>query len=89
MFKSLATAATAAALSLILATSAFAVSGEFDNMCAEGLAMGKQMKTDCSINGQYEGKTYCFGNEDAKKAFMADPKGHLAKAQATYSKQPG
>jgi hypothetical protein len=37
-----------------------------------------------------QGKIYCFGNKDAKAAFMKDPEGNLAKAQAYYSKKhPG
>jgi YHS domain-containing protein len=91
MIRTFITSAIAGAFALGLATAAFAVTGEFDNMCSQGLAMGKQIKTDCSINGQVEGKTYCFGDETAKTEFMKDPKGNLAKAQATYSsiKKPG
>ena len=89
MFKTLATTVTAAALSLVLATAAFAAKGEFDDMCTQGLAMGKMIKTDCSINGEIGGKMYCFGSADAKTEFMKDPKGNLAKAQAAYSKQKG
>ena len=37
-----------------------------------GLALGKDIKTDCSINGQIGGKTYCFGSQDAKTEFMKD-----------------
>jgi YHS domain-containing protein len=67
---------------MMLATAAFAATeGEFDNMCAMGLTMGKEVKTDCSINAQIDGKTYCFGNEDAKAEFMKDPAGNLAKAK--------
>ena len=86
MFKSLATTATAAAFSLVLAASAFAAKGEFDNMCAQGLATGQAVKTDCTINGDIGGQTYCFGNEDAKAEFMKDPEGNVAKAKANYSK---
>jgi len=71
---------------LLLATAAMAATtGEYDNMCAEGLALGKDVKTDCSINETIDGKTYCFGNDDAKTLFMKDPKGNLAKAQTYYS----
>ena len=49
---------------------------------AMGMAMGKEVKTDCSINAQIDGKTYCFGNEAAKTEFMKDPQGNLAKARA-------
>ena len=31
-----------------------------------GLALGKEIRTDCSINATVQGKMYCFGNEDAK-----------------------
>ena len=84
------TSAFAGALLLGLSTAALAVTGEFDNMCTQGLASGKDVKTDCSVNTTIEGKTYCFGNEAAKTEFMKDPKGNLAKAQSYYkSKHPG
>jgi YHS domain-containing protein len=64
--------------------------GEYDNMCTMGLAMGKDIQTDCSINGVIGGKTYCFGSEEAKTEFMKAPEANLAKAQAYYSKKhPG
>lgn len=77
----------AAAGTMMLATAAFAATGEFDDMCTMGLAMGKEVKTDCSINAEIGGKTYCFGNEDAKTMFMKDPAGNLAKAQEYQSKK--
>jgi YHS domain-containing protein len=84
------TSAFAGALLLGLSTAALAVTGEFDNMCTQGLASGKDVKTDCSVNTTLNGKTYCFGNEAAKNEFMKDPKGNLAKAQSYYSsKHPG
>jgi YHS domain-containing protein len=85
------TSAVAAALLLGFATAALAAAhGEFDNMCAEGLALHKDIKTDCSVNASVKGKTYCFGNEQAKTDFMKDPSGNLAKAQSYYStKHPG
>jgi YHS domain-containing protein len=91
MIKSLMTSALAGVLAVGLATAAFAVTGEFDNMCAQGLATGQQIKTDCSINGQVEGRTYCFGSAEAKAEFMKNPTANLAKAQATYQslKKPG
>jgi len=74
---------------LLLATAAAAATtGEFDNMCAEGLALGKNIATDCSVNAVIDGKTYCFGNEAAKTLFMKDPQDNLAKAQAYYSSKP-
>ena len=84
------TSAVAGAMLLGLSTAAFAVTGQFDNMCTEGLALGKDIKTDCSVNATIDGKTYCFGNEQAKTDFMKDPKGNMAKAQSYYSsKHPG
>lgn len=74
--------ASAVVGTLMLATAAVAATGEYDNMCTMGLAMGKEVKTDCTINGQIDGKTYCFGSEAAKTTFMKDPKGNLAKAEA-------
>jgi YHS domain-containing protein len=87
MTRTFVTSALAGAFALGLASAALAATGEFDNMCAEGLAQHKQIKTDCAINGQVDGKTYCFGDENAKTTFMKDPQGHLAKAQAYYSKK--
>jgi YHS domain-containing protein len=51
-------------------------------MCAEGFALHKRIKTDCSVNTEYKGKTYCFGNEQAKTDFMKDPKANLAEAES-------
>ena len=66
------------------------MNGKFDNMCTQGLAMGKDIKTDCSINQLIDGDTYCFGSAEAKTEFMKDPKGNMAKAKAYYSsKHPG
>jgi YHS domain-containing protein len=85
MVRSYVTSAFAGALLLGLGTAALAATGEFDNMCTEGLALHKDIKTDCSINAMIKGKTYCFGSEDAKTAFMKDPEGNMAKAQEYYS----
>lgn len=77
--------ALAGAFVLGLATAALAATGEFDNMCAEGLALGKEIKTDCSVNAAIDGKTYCFGNEQAKAIFLKHPEENLAKAEAPYA----
>jgi YHS domain-containing protein len=90
MVRSYVTSAFAGALLLGLTTAALAVTGEYGNMCTMGLASGKDIQTDCSINSQIQGKTYCFGSKEAMTQFMADPSGNLAKAQAYYSKKhPG
>ena len=63
-----------------------AATGEFGNRCAMGLAMGKDIATDCSVNADLGGKTYCFIDKVAEMEFQKNPTGNLAKAEATYSK---
>ena len=89
MTRTIMMTALAGALSVGLATAALAVTGEFNNMCAEGLALHKNIKTDCSINSSFKGKTYCFGSEQAKADFLKNPDANLAKAEAYYSKHQG
>jgi YHS domain-containing protein len=67
------------------ATVVLAVEAEYDGECVMGLALGKDIKTDCSINTVIEGKTYCFGNEQAKSIFLKKPEEFLTKAQVYYS----
>lgn len=62
-----------------------AVAGEFGNYCAMGLVKGDKKITDCSKSEKIDGKTYCFGNNSAKEAFLKDPEGNIAKAQATFA----
>ena len=85
MSRSYVTAAFAGALLFGSSTAALAVTGEFDNMCTEGLALHKDFKTDCSINTTIKGKNYCFGSEQGKADFMKNPDANLAKAQEYYS----
>jgi YHS domain-containing protein len=66
-----------------------ATEGEFDNLCTMGLALGQEIPTDCSVNAEIDGKTYCFGNEQAKSDFLKDPEVNLAKAEAYYGKHHG
>lgn len=74
-----------AAGALLFSTAAIAATGEYDNMCTMGLALEKKVETDCSINAEVDGKTYCFGNDEAKTLFMKDPAGNLAKANTFYN----
>jgi hypothetical protein len=37
------------------AGSAYAVTGQFDNMCSWGLANHKDVQTDCSVNATIKG----------------------------------
>jgi len=55
---------------------------EFGGQCAEGLAEGKHVMTDCSVNWKdKDGKTYCFSNEAAKAAFLKNPAESLDRAR--------
>ena len=65
---------------VLLAGSTIAGSAEYQSLDAMGLAAGKGMKTPCKISGEYEGKTCCFRNEDAKAEFMKDAAGNRSKA---------
>jgi YHS domain-containing protein len=77
--------AVALVLASLSAASAATIKGEFDNLCTEGLANGKQNHTDCSIHETIDGKIYCFGTMRAKAKFDEDPAGNLAKAKAFYA----
>ena len=86
MFKAYIVPAVAGVFLLGVTSASLAATGQFDNMCTMGLALGKEVKTDCSINETVAGLSYCFGDQNAKAMFMKDPKGNLAKANANYSK---
>ena len=87
MVRGYITSAVAGALLLGMATAALALTGEYSNMCTMGLALGKDIQTDCTVNAQLQGKTYCFGSKEAMAEFMKHPKKNLDKAQAYYSKK--
>jgi YHS domain-containing protein len=69
------------------AGSAYAVNGQFSNMCSWGLANHKDVQTDCSVNATIKGKTYCFSSADAKSQFMKNPSGNLTKAESFYKSE--
>ena len=69
----------------LLGLTSIAFAAEFDDNCTTSLSNELVMKTDCSIKAEYEGKTYCFGSEEAKAAFLKDPKSTLMKAEAFYA----
>jgi hypothetical protein len=81
------TSAIAGAMLLGLGTLAYAVTGEFK--CTMGLASHKIVHTDCSVNGTYRGKTYCFDNEAAKTKSFKDPSKNLTKAEKYFNKRQG
>ena len=79
---------TLTALFLAFSFSAFAAQGEFGNECAWGLANGKHVKTDCSVNATREdGKTYCFSNDAAMDAFMNNSVMSLNRASETFGRK--
>jgi YHS domain-containing protein len=69
------------------AGSAYAVTGQFGNMCSWGLANHKDVQTDCSVNAAIKGKTYCFSSADAKSQFMKNPSVNLTKAESFYKSE--
>jgi YHS domain-containing protein len=75
-------------LGLSLTAAAAETEGEFDDNCVMGLVEGKEVKTDCSVNTVYAGKTYCFGNETARQVFLKKPDEFLLQAQIFYSSKP-
>ena len=72
---------------MFVATAAYAVTGQFDNMCSWGLANHKDVQTNCAVNATLKGKTYCFSSEDAKNQFMKNPGGNLEKAKSFYKSE--
>jgi len=60
---------------------------EYGNECAWGLANGKHVQTNCSINMTgSDGKTYCFSSDKAMAAFMKDPPRNMSKAKETFGR---
>ena len=77
----------AVALVLGFATTAYAATGQFGNMCSWGLANHKDVATDCSVNTSIKGKTYCFSSQEAKANFLKNPTSNLAKAESFYKSE--
>ena len=68
-----------------LARAAETPGGEFGGECVMGLALGKDIETDCSVSTAYKRKTYCFGNETARTLFLKRPNDFLLQAHVYYS----
>ncbi|NDG15561.1 MAG: pentapeptide repeat-containing protein [Betaproteobacteria bacterium] len=60
--------------------------GEFGNYCLLSLSEGRFLKTDCSVNANYQGKEYCFGSEVSKEIFLKTPDEFIKKAAVFYEK---
>lgn len=84
MIRIFSTTSVVSILMLGLASAALAATGEYENMDAMALAHGKAVKTDCTINSQLDGKTYCFGSQTAMSEFMQNPKRNARKAHTAY-----
>jgi YHS domain-containing protein len=66
----------------LMVTGVQAADPEFKKERTMGLAMKKHISTECSVMWKSEnGKTYCFGNEEAKSHFLKDKKGNLNQAE--------
>lgn len=72
----------------MLAAAPFAANAEdaaFGGDCVMGLALGKDIHTDCSVNTVYKGTKYCFGNETARTLFLKRPDDFLLQAYIYHS----
>jgi YHS domain-containing protein len=55
---------------------------QFGGQCAEGLAEGRHVMTNCAVTWtDKDGKEYCFSSEGAKKSFLENPGSNLQKAR--------
>jgi YHS domain-containing protein len=84
LFASLLVSAATLVIAVSPALAAGDVDGEFG-----GLALGKDIQTDCSVSTVYKGKTYCFGNETAKSLFLKRPEDFLLQAHVYYNSKQG
>jgi YHS domain-containing protein len=74
-------------LSVLLAFASLAATSpsdpqvQFGGQCAEGLAQGRHVMTNCALTWtDKDGKVYCFSSDSAQKAFMESPAQNLQKA---------
>jgi hypothetical protein len=55
---------------------------QFGGQCAEGLAQGQHVMTNCAITwSDKDGKVYCFSSDSSRKAFLENPDANLQKAR--------
>lgn len=60
-----------------------AAQAQFGGQCAEGLATGRHVMTNCSVTWtDKDGKLYCFSSDAAKTEFLKDPQGNLERARS-------
>jgi len=60
--------------------------GEFDNNDPIGLAVGKRIEADCSLNWVDPdfGKRYCFSSATSLVYFLNSPRAYLARARKNW-----
>jgi YHS domain-containing protein len=59
---------------------------QFGGQCAEALAEGQHVTTNCTLTWtDKDGKVYCFNSEAARKTFLANPAQNLQKARDFYA----
>lgn len=60
--------------------------GEFDDYDPVGLAAGKRIKADCSVNwvDPDSGRRYCFSTATSLVSFLTAPHQYLAQARAVW-----
>jgi hypothetical protein len=64
-------------------TPAAASQPQFGGQCAASLAAGRHVMTDCKITWtDKDGKTYCFGDDNAKQTFLENPAENLERARS-------
>jgi hypothetical protein len=55
---------------------------QFGGQCAEALAQGRHVMTNCALTWtDKDGKVYCFSSDGARKAFLENPGANLQKAR--------
>jgi len=55
---------------------------QFGGQCADGLAQGRHIMTNCALTWtDKDGKVYCFSSDAARKSFLENPVGNLQKAR--------
>ena len=76
-------AADAAPAAAPTTATATAPQTEFGGQCAEALAEGQHVTTNCTTTWtDKDGKVYCFSNDGAKKTFLANPAENLQRARS-------
>jgi hypothetical protein len=79
MTKAYFASAVAGTLLLGLATGANAATHRGELLAPAYAARGASVAADCSIHGQFNGKSYCFGRSSAQGNFVGNSRANLAR----------